>query len=148
MPGCAYWRPHVPNSPRRRRVFWSTRRWRWWAMWVGWRTTRTPTTTLPIRRHGCGKLWRLRFLGLADSISAQVGEVSDQSDGAQAAGLLTGEAQPEHVLDAAVGVDVLAGVAWERRLGDRLEQSRAGEVGQSGPGQGQTRKAGNAITSA
>ena len=62
-------------------------------------------------------------MGLADSISAQVGEVSDQADGAQAAGLPAGESQAQHGFDAAVGVNVLASFTWERRLRDRLEQT-------------------------
>src|ERR1700733_2345816 len=118
MPGCAYWQRRGPRSPRRRRVFWSMRRWRWLSMWVGWCTTRTP----PIRRRVCENSWKLRFLGLADSVSAQVSEVSHQTDGAQAAGLPAGESQSQHGLDAAVGVNVLASVTRECRLRDRLEQ--------------------------
>lgn len=68
-------------------------------------------------------------MGVADSIPAQVGEVSDQPDDGQAPGLPAAETQPQHRFDTAVGIDVLTGVTRECGLGDRLEQPRTGEVG-------------------
>ncbi len=46
-------------------------------------------------------------MGVPNSVAAKVGEVSDDSDDTQAAGLLAGEAQPKQCFDAAIGVDVL-----------------------------------------
>ena len=77
-------------------------------------------------------------MGMANSIAAQIGEVADQLDDRHAAGLPAAETETQHGLDTAVGVDVLAGVSGECRLGDRFEQTRAGEVGQPGPGYCQT----------
>lgn len=46
-------------------------------------------------------------MGVANSVAAQIGNVSDQSDDGQAAGLAATETQSQHGFDTAVGIDVL-----------------------------------------
>ena len=46
-------------------------------------------------------------MGMANSVPAQIGEVSDEPDDGQAAGLPAAETQSQHRFDTAVGVDVL-----------------------------------------
>ena len=57
-------------------------------------------------------------MGMANSVPAQIGEVSDEPDDGQAAGLPAAETQSQHRFDTAVGVDVLTGVTRECGLGD------------------------------
>ncbi|WP_218565226.1 hypothetical protein [Mycobacterium xenopi] len=57
--------------------------------------------------------WLLCYSALANCAADKISGVTDQADDCQAAGLRIGEAQPEHRLDSAVGVDVAPSAARE-----------------------------------
>ena len=67
-----------------------------------------------------------RPLPVADDVARQIGAVTDQPDDGQRPRLSRDQPQPDRGFDAAVDVDVLAGVTRERLPGESVEQLGAG----------------------